>query len=811
MNKHFDFSQREPEIYGQWESSGAFKASGQGEPYFIPMPPPNITGQLHAGHALGTALQDADIRYHRLQGYDALYLPGYDHAGLGAQTKILEAMAQAGIENPTEEQFNEFAQQWTDSTRERITEQLKRLGASADWDQARYTLDESYQEATAEAFRRLYDKGLIYYNNEDGQWYLKLSELAQPFIDALNRGELKIYPADAEKRLRQTPDGEPLEQARDWCISRQIMWGHQTPMWLSEDGQWFFGRTEEEAQQAMKDWGENPALINICQSPDRLDTWFSSALWNFAILGWPNWDWDTNITIWHPEKPEIFSREAKTQRAGDWYLSENEEANPMLAAWDGWILDQGYDDIDDMKADGWIETITSIPAHPYFPAAQLETGWDIMFFWAAKMSMMSLALTGQLPFKELYLHGLLRDENGEKQSKSKGNGIDPLQLADEYGADALRWALLANNDAGRDRNLQPDQLEAGRRLTNKLWNIGKFMDSDPWILTTIDRPKGRNDYYAIIELDNARADYDKAMANRDYRRAAEIARNFAWDYFSGELIPEYKERTSDSAEDSKMMHHIWAEALKMLHPFMPYITEALWEQLGTGTGMLINQRFYRPTEESIEQMGDSEADSIDQPDPWELPSIHESNDPDPRVVKDKLMQMLAVNPKFNELPGWMQERVRELVADLAVSREDYDWDFWSGEPQFDFVYEILIGDFGLPENPQEVIEAEIPAAHNEMGDEPDNFDETLSQDGFFVVYSAPDQQSLPVQYARLLAEMAATVDFTPDQIQALTESMDCDEAFLDEIFESAQVDFELKKAQICPPDGIFVGGDYEES
>jgi valyl-tRNA synthetase len=524
MTKHFDYSQREQEIYAQWESSGAFKPSGQGMPYFIPMPPPNITGQLHTGHAIGTTLQDILARYHRMQGDDTIYLPGYDHAGLGAQSKILEAMAQTGIENPTQEQFDEFAAEWTNSTRERITEQLKRLGASADWDLARYTLDEHYQEATAEAFRQLYQAELIYYNNDDGQWYLKLSELATPFIEALDRGEMKIYPAAAEKRLRQTPDGEPLEQARDWCISRQSLWGHQIPMWkYSKPGYEIWSSKKLSPPQTIAALGGHITDWEIAQSPDRLDTWFSSALWTFAALGWPD------------QTPQ---------------------------------LDQ------------------------YFPAAILETGWDISFFWAAKMSMMSLALTGELPFKELYLHGLIRDKDGQKMSKSLGNGMNPLTLADEYGTDALRWALAAYQEPGRDRGIHADQLETGRRMATKLWNIGKFMKNDP--LGIIADPAGDNRAWdwAYEELEETQIQYNFALDANDFSGAAQILRSFTFEIFSSRLIPAAQ--AEPGLEATQALRDIYAQLLKLAHPFMPFISEELWSSLALGQGMLINQRFNHP-------------------------------------------------------------------------------------------------------------------------------------------------------------------------------------------------------------------------
>lgn len=442
------------------------------------------------GHALFATLQDILIRYRRQQGYAALWLPGYDHAGSATQQKIDEYMTQHGIEN-TPESFQKISQAWTTQYRERIAQQLKRLGASADWSRATFTLDDRYSQQVSHAFITLYQRNLIYHNSADGQWYLRLSRLAQPLIDALDRGELEIHPRSATRKLRLTPDGEPLTQARDWCISRQIQWGHQIPTaWCNTTKQWFVITP-----------GNCPAHLQ--PSPDRLDTWFSSSLWAWAAL------------------------------------SDDDRSR-------------------------------------FFPADLLETGYDISFFWAARMAMMSLELTGRLPFKALYLHGLMRDGTNRKMSKSAGNGIDPLTLIDQYGADALRFALAANQMPGKDSRLNLEHIQTAHRLTIKLWNAARFILSNT-AGSSCDRPFTTSPLLA--ELDELDKELQTALENYQFRQAAQKLRIFIYQRLCSHYIELFKRGECDAQSLRYALRHL----LMLLHPFMPFLTEALWSHLDPNT------------------------------------------------------------------------------------------------------------------------------------------------------------------------------------------------------------------------------------
>jgi methionyl-tRNA synthetase len=530
MKKTFDHKTREGELYDLWTATASFapKDEHKAPHKYIPMPPPNITGQLHMGHAMGTTLQDVLARHWRSRGYRTLFLPGFDHAGIATQEKLDQHMAEHSIPHYL---FQQTAQEWEQKHRDRIRTQLKALGASADWGQERYTLDRPYEQATREAFFRLHDAGLIYH--ADGQWRLKLSELAQPLIEALWKGELDIQPAWAAKKILLTPDGELLSEARDWEISRQIQWGHPIPMiymWaedvdgalIKEDFTQGFRPNKEtrdehiqrqfDAFEAFKKELPNGAIARYELTGGVLDTWFSSSLWMFAALGWPE---ET------PDLTEFF-------RNGE---------------------------------------------------ATLETGHDILFFWAAKMSMMSLALTGQLPFKHLYLHGLIRDGENRKMSKSRGNGIDPLELIEEYGADALRISLAIAQSPGQDIQWTDDIIDRGRKITTKLWNASR------WILKHTEPGQAGDPGQT---LSNRLGFIDKYLEGMDFRGAAtETEQAIRGDL--NRLIRDAHTENPTQADIAKAAAR--AGLIKILiaaHPFMPYITEAIWQELPETDGTLAN-------------------------------------------------------------------------------------------------------------------------------------------------------------------------------------------------------------------------------
>jgi valyl-tRNA synthetase len=583
MEKTYQPRQLEQETYERWEASGAFTARpGEGKtPFCIVMPPPNITGQLHMGHALDTALQDILIRYHRMKGDAALWLPGTDHASIATEAKIVEQMKREGLSKADlgREGFLERAWEWKREYGGQITRQLRRLGASCDWTRERFTMDEGCSRAVLEVFVRLYEQGLIYRGeriinwctvcrtalsdieveyeeqqsklwhirypaadggeglvvattrpetmlgdtgvavhpsdkryahligkkvrlplaereiivvadeyvdpafgtgavkmtpahdpndfevarrhnleilrvmNDDGtmnevagesyrglsagecrrkvlkeleqqslllrtedyshsvgscsrcrttveplisqQWFVKMEPLAQPALEAVREGKTKFHPERFTKTYYNW-----MENIRDWCISRQLWWGHRIPAWYCRE----CGRTivSRQAPDTCPDCGGS----RLEQDEDVLDTWFSSALWPFSTLGWPDKTPDLDF---------------------------------------------------------------------FYPTSTLVTGYDIIFFWVARMIFSGLAYTGQTPFDTALIHGLVRDEQGRKMSKSLGNGIDPLELIEEYGADALRFSLVLGVSAGADMRFSKEKTEAARNFANKVWNAARFV------------------------------------------------------------------------------------------------------------------------------------------------------------------------------------------------------------------------------------------------------------------------------------------------------------------------------------------------
>lgn len=500
-----EFSQSlESQIYDQWEKEGSFRPSGKGQPYYIPMPPPNITGQLHIGHALFATLQDILIRHKRQRGFDTLWLPGLDHAGLATQEKIEKELQAAGLEI-TRENFDQLAGEWCDKYKGRIIEQLKTIGASADWERTKFTLDADMSKSTIQAFITLYNKGLIYY--QDGNWYLKMQNMANSAIAALDSGELEIIPESGAKTYRHY-----LENIHDWELSRQIWWGHSIPAWRSQlTGEWFIAATQEEAQL------QAPGH-DLIQSEDKLDTWFSSGLWTFSALGWN-------------ENSEDYQR--------------------------------------------------------YFPAALLETGKDIIFFWAARQIILSLELTGKLPFSTIYLHGLIRDDKNQKMSKSAGNGIDPTEIIKKYGADALRFALANNATAGQDGKLHDDDFRAAAKFNRKIWNASRF-------ILQYERPASKpdltqEDQEFLSGIDQLTEKIDILLDGYKFNLATQELRQFFWHQFCDKYIELAKKRITSDEDSNSAIYTLYTainKLLWLLHPFIPFMTEHLWKKMANSSSLI---------------------------------------------------------------------------------------------------------------------------------------------------------------------------------------------------------------------------------
>ena len=700
MEKVFNPQQIEKELYEKWEQSGAFRAHrvpGK-KPFTIVMPPPNITGQLHMGHAMDCLMQDAPIRYHRMKGDPTLWLPGTDHASIATEVKIVEQMAKEGIkkEDIGRDAFLERAWKWKEEYGGRITKQQRRLGASCDWSRERFTMDEGCSKAVREVFVRLYEKGLIYrgdriinwcpvcktalsdaeveyeeqashlwhirypgtdgsqgvvvattrpetmlgdtgvavnpederythlvgksvmlplanraipvvaddyvdkefgtgavkmtpahdpndfevaqrhslevlrVTNDDGtmnehagkyqgltqmecrrkvveeltalgllvkiedythnvgtcyrchktveplvsrQWFVKMKPLAEPALEAVRSGKTNFVPERFSKTYYNW-----MENIRDWCISRQLWWGHRIPAWYCADcGEMIVSK---EAPAACTKCGST----HLHQDEDVLDTWFSSALWPFSTLGWP-------------------------------------------------------EDTEDLKY--------------FYPTDVLVTGYDIIFFWVARMIFSGIEQMGETPFHTVLIHGLVRDEKGRKMSKSLGNGVDPLELIESYGADALRFSLAMGVSPGNDTRFSTDKVEAARNFANKVWNASRFVlmyiDSREELAgKALELP----DKWILSRCQEAVREVSAHMEDGDFGLAAQKIYDFAWSEFCDWYIELAKSRLMGEDEASKttvkaVLLHVLESLLKLLHPFMPFLTEAVYQNLPGASGFLM--------------------------------------------------------------------------------------------------------------------------------------------------------------------------------------------------------------------------------
>ena len=706
LAKTYDPKDFEDRIYEMWESNGAFHAEVDPDkkPFTIVMPPPNITGQLHMGHALDQTLQDVLTRFKRLQGYSALWLPGSDHASIATEVKVVDRIRkEEGLEKEDlgREEFLKRAWDWKKEFGGKITKQCRKLGDSCDWSRERFTMDEGCNKAVNHFFVKLYRKGLIYKGNRlinwcpecgtslsdaevehedkngmywyfrypaaDGgegvvvatsrpetmfgdvaiavhpdderykdlvgknvilplvgreipviadpypdpekgtgavkitpahdsndfevgqrhdlenlscidfdakmnglagkyegmdryecrkawvkdldeagylikteekvipvgecyrchtvvepmlsdQWFVKMEELAKPAIEAAKSGALTHVPERFEKTYLHW-----LEEIRDWCISRQLWWGHRIPAYYCQDcGELM---VEETAPHKCSKCGST----NIKQDEDVLDTWFSSALWPFSTLGWP-------------------------------------------------------EETEDLKY--------------FYPTDVLVTGYDIIFFWVVRMVFSALETTGEVPFHHVYVHGLVRDAQGRKMSKSLGNGIDPLEIIDQYGADALRFMLTTGITPGNDMRFKTDKLESARNFANKLWNASRFVimnlqDEDGNFrqmadLTDLDKAALQDeDKWIISRVNDATKYITETMEKYDLALAGQRAYDLIWNEFCDWYIEIVKGRLyGDDEEDKKVARAVLVKVLKdmlrLLHPFMPYITEEIWTYLPKG-------------------------------------------------------------------------------------------------------------------------------------------------------------------------------------------------------------------------------------
>lgn len=703
LEKNYNPAEIESRLYEKWENKKYFHAEvdRSKKPFTIVMPPPNITGQLHMGHALDNTLQDILIRFKRMQGYSALWVPGTDHASIATEAKVVEKIAKEGLtkESLGREKFLDRVWDWKKEYGGRIVKQLKKIGSSADWDRERFTMDEGCNKAVKEVFVNLYNKGLIYrgeriinwcpccltsisdaeveyedqagsfwhlrYPLSDGsgyiemattrpetmlgdtavavnpnderykdyvgktvilpivhreipiiadeyvdmefgtgvvkitpahdpndfevglrhhlpvinvltedakivdeyekyagldryearkaivadleaegalvkiephdhnvgtcyrchttveprvskQWFVKMEELAGPAIEAVKSGKTRFVPEHFDKTYYHW-----LENIKDWCISRQLWWGHRIPAFYCD------------CCNEVVVTKENKAVCPKCgkemrQDPDTLDTWFSSALWPFSTLGWPD----------------------KTE-------------------------DLDY----------------------FYPTSTLVTGYDIIFFWVIRMMFSGIEHTGKAPFNTIFIHGLVRDSQGRKMSKSLGNGIDPLEVIDKYGADALRLTLITGNAPGNDMRFYWERVESSRNFANKVWNASRF------IMMNLDKAEVRDvdvteltdaDKWILSKVNTLAKDVTDNMENYDLGVAVQKIYDFIWEEFCDWYIEMVKPRLWNDDNTTKAaalytLKTVLINSLKLLHPYMPFITEEIFCNLSDEESIMISK------------------------------------------------------------------------------------------------------------------------------------------------------------------------------------------------------------------------------
>ena len=704
LDKLYSPSDFEDRIYKMWVDENCFHAVRDPEktPYTIVIPPPNITGQLHMGHALDNTLQDILIRWKRMSGYCALWVPGTDHASIATEAKIVEAMRKEGVtkDDLGRDGFLKRAWAWKEQYGGRIVSQLKKLGSSCDWERERFTLDEGCSKAVKDVFVNYYNKGLIYrgeriinwcphcrtsisnaeveyedqaghfwhlrYPLKDGsgyvelattrpetllgdtavavnpkderykdivgktlilplvgreipvvadsyvdmefgtgvvkitpahdpndfevgkrhdlpvlnvltedakivddypdyagmdryearkkivedlekggylvevedhehnvgtcyrcgttveprvslQWFVKMDELAKPAIKAVEDGDIKFVPDRFEKNYLNW-----MNDIRDWCISRQLWWGHRIPAFYCDDcGEMVVSK---ESEVCCPKCGKP-----MRQDPDTLDTWFSSALWPFSTLGWP-------------------------------------------------------DDTEDLKY--------------FYPTSTLVTGYDIIPFWVSRMIVAGMENMKEKPFNTVLIHGLVRDEQGRKMSKSLGNGIDPLEVIDKYGADALRFMLATGNAPGNDMRYSDDKVKASRNFANKLWNAARFIMMnlpDGFTADALLAQMNIEDKWIVSKFNTLAKEIDENLTNFDLGVAVAKLYDFIWDVYCDWYIELTKPRIAaggdTAAAAQTVLVWVMKGMLKLLHPFMPYITEEIWQTLTDGASILMLEKY----------------------------------------------------------------------------------------------------------------------------------------------------------------------------------------------------------------------------
>ena len=691
LAKTYDFEPVERRWYAQWERAGYFRPTGEGTPFVISMPPPNITGELHLGHAMFVAMEDLMIRHSRMKGVPTLWVPGSDHASIATELQLREQLQSEGRSKRElgREAFLKRAWEWKKKYGGIITEQLRRLGASCDWERERFTLDEGLSRAVIEAFVRLHEKGLIYrgdylinwspglqtavsdleveYTEEQATLYFfkyRVDGFDQPIPVATTRPEtilgdtaVAVHPEDERYRkfigatarvpildrpipviadeyvdrefgsgaLKVTPGHDPA----DYEIGRR----HKLPivsvmnpdatmseaagpyagldryacrarLWADMQAAGLTLRTESYLQQVPRSQrgGEivepmistqwfvrmqplaEPALAAVREGRIRIvPEHFAKVYFNWLenIRDWTIsrqlW-WGHRIPAWHCQKCLE--------------ITVTRQAPQLCPHCGSTSLEQDPDVLDTWFSSGlWPFSTLGWPEHTadlrrFYPTTLMETGYDILFFWVARMIMLGLEFTGQVPFSTVYLHGLIRDERGRKMSKTLGNVVDPLELMDEYGTDALRFALLTGSGPGNDLNLSLERVTAGRNFANKLWNAGRFILGA--VAAVPGKPAGKPprtsaDIWILSRMNQVIRAVDRLFAGYQYGEAGRQIHEFFWGEFADwylELSKVQIEQGGDRAWlTGRVLVHVYHNCLRLLHPYMPFVTEELYGAL----------------------------------------------------------------------------------------------------------------------------------------------------------------------------------------------------------------------------------------
>ena len=706
LSKFFNFLEDENKIYINWEKSDSFKSTKNQEAYSIMMPPPNVTGSLHMGHALTFTIQDILIRYHRMQGKEVLWQAGTDHAGIATQMVVERKLSEEGLDRRTlgREQFIEKVWEWKEESGGSINNQLRRLGASADWSRERFTMDKGLSEAVKKVFVDLYNDGIIYRDKrlvnwdpklltaisdleveqkeqEGSLWHIKYPIDQDNYIvvattrpeTMLGDSAVAVHPEDSrykdligkhcnlplvEKTIPIIADEyadpekgsgavkiTPAHDFNDFEVGKrhqlefinifdqfakinenapskyQGLDRFEARQLILEELQGLGLLIKEEKQDMVVPYGDRSGVVI---EPWLTDQWFCNAKklsidpiksvkegkTNFVPKNWENtfFNWMENIQPWCISRQLWWGHQIPA-----WYGPDKkcfvalsiDDANLKAKKHYGkeTELIQDEDVLDTWFSSAlWTFSTLDWPNKTYelerfYPGNVLVTGFDIIFFWVARMMMMGSYFMKQTPFKDVYIHPLIRDEKGQKMSKSKGNIIDPLVLLDKYGADTLRFTLTALLNPGRDVKLAEDRVKGYKSFTNKIWNAANFLNiNDVTFIDSLDDNKISLDTskWILKEYENVQAEYFKNIEKYQFHEIASLIYHFAWHTFCDwyiEFIKSDFANDEKSEETKKVSGWIFIQILKLLHPIMPFITEKLWLSLVDYQSFLMSQNF----------------------------------------------------------------------------------------------------------------------------------------------------------------------------------------------------------------------------